>query len=253
MNRGPAPRVRVLDSESDVASAGADAFVSAAIKAIAARGRFAVALSGGSTPAGMLGQLSRPEYSDSMDWRHTHVFWSDERCVRPDDPDSNYGMARRALLDKGLIPETNIHRMMGELEPHLGAVDYSMRLRSFFGAPIPTLDLVFLGLGPDGHTASLFPNTDALDVVEMPSAANKVSGDVPSPWRLTLTYPAINSALAVVFLVEGSAKAPILKRVLEGPLDARALPAQGVAPSRGALVWMVDRAAASMLSPVRKP
>ena len=248
MNRGPAPRVRVLDSPADVASAGADAFVSAAIKAIAARGRFAVALSGGSTPKGMLELLSRAEYSDSMDWRHTHVFWSDERCVPPDDPDSNYGMARRALLYKGLIPEANVHRMMGELEPHLGALDYSMRLRSFFGAPIPTLDLVYLGLGRDGHTASLFPHTDALDITDMPCAANKVNAAVPSPWRLTLTYPAIDSALAVVYLVEGLAKARILKRVLEGQQDPRALPAQGVTPSRGALTWIVDRAAGSLLS-----
>lgn len=250
MNRGPAPRVRLRESAAEVASAGADAFVSAAIAAIAARGRFAVALSGGHTPEAMLRLLSRPEYSDSMDWRHTHVFWSDERCVGPDDPDSNYGMARRALLDKGLIPEENIHRMMGELEPNIGALDYGMRLRSFFGVPIPTLDLVYLGLGPDGHTASLFPKTPALDVVDMPCAANKVSGDLPSPWRLTLTYPAINSALAVVFLVEGVEKAPILKRVLEGPLDSHALPAQGVSPSRGALTWIVDRPAASLLSTI---
>jgi len=250
MNRGPSPRVRLRESAAEVASAGADAFVSAAIKAIAARGRFAVALSGGHTPEAMLQLLSHSEYSDSMDWRHTHVFWSDERCVGPDDPDSNYGMARRALLDKGLIPEVNIHRMMGELEPHIGALDYSMQLRSFFGAPIPTLDLVFLGLGPDGHTASLFPNTPALDAVDMPCAANKVSGNVPSPWRLTLTYPAINSALAVVFLVEGTPKAPILKRVLEGPQDPRTLPAQGVTPSRGALTWIVDRPAASLLSTI---
>ena len=248
MSRGPAPRVRVLESAAEVASAGAQAFVSAAINAIGARGRFAVALSGGKTPEGMLRLLSRSEYSDSMDWRHTHVFWSDERCVGPDDAESNFGMARRALLDKGLIPDANIHRMMGELEPHLGALDYSVRLRSFFGVPIPTLDLVFLGLGPDGHTASLFPHTEALDVTEMPCAANKVSGDVPSPWRLTLTYPAINSALAVVFLAEGIAKAPILKRVLEGPRDNRALPSQGVAPSRGALTWIIDRSAASLLN-----
>src|SRR4029077_3513858 len=248
MTYAPSPRVRVLDSASEVASAGAGAFVAAGTQAISARGRFAVALSGGSTPEVMLAQLARQEFSGFMDWRHTHIFWSDERCVPPDEPESNYGMARRALLSKGLIPEVNVHRMMGELEAHLGALDYSMRLRSFFGTPMPVFDLVYLGLGPDGHTASLFPATEALEAKDVPCTANRVSGELPPPWRLTLTYPAINRARAVIFLAEGFSKAPVLKRVLEGPRDIRALPSQGISPARGALTWLVDRDAASLLS-----
>ena len=241
------PSLRVLESPHDVATAGAYAFVRAAGLAIAARGRFAVALSGGSTPKAMLGLLAEPSFAVKVDWRHTHLFWSDERCVGPDDPESNYGMARHALLSGGLVPDANVHRMMGELEPHVGALDYNLLLRSFFGVTTPVFDLIFLGLGPDGHTASLFPHTDALKVTDQPCAANRVDSGVASPWRLTLTYPALNAGRAVVFLAEGEQKAEILRRVLKGPSDPATLPAQGIVPKRGALTWLVDRAAATLL------
>jgi 6-phosphogluconolactonase len=247
MTAAAVPGLRILDSPAAVAAAGADAFVRAAGLAIAARGRFAVALSGGSTPKAMLGLLGEVSYARKIDWRHTHLFWSDERCVGPEDPESNYGMARHALLSGGLVPDANVHRMMGELEPHVGALDYNLRLHSFFGATTPVFDLIYLGLGPDGHTASLFPHTDALKVTDQPCAANRVDSGVASPWRLTLTFHAINAGRAVTFLVEGPEKADILKRVLAAPLERDSLPAQGVVPKRGALTWLVDRAAASLL------
>ncbi|HLJ84750.1 MAG TPA: 6-phosphogluconolactonase [Candidatus Eremiobacteraceae bacterium] len=247
MSKTSTPNVRVLESPADVAAAGAEAFVRAAGLAIAARGRFAVALSGGSTPKAMLALLAEAPHAVKVDWRHTHLFWSDERCVGPEDPDSNYGMARHALLSGGLVPDANVHRMMGELEPHVGALDYNLRLRSFFGVTTPVFDLIYLGLGPDGHTASLFPHTEALKVADQPCAANRVDSGVASPWRLTLTYSALNAGRAAVFLTEGSAKAEILQKVLSGPVDPALLPAQGVVPKRGALTWLVDRAAASLL------
>lgn len=241
------PSLRIVDTPDDVAAAGADAFVKAAGLAIAARGRFAVALSGGSTPKAMLTLLAEVIYARKVDWRHTHLFWSDERCVGPEDPESNYGMTRKILLSGALVPDANVHRMMGELEPHMGALDYSLRLRSFFDVNPPPFDLIYLGLGPDGHTASLFPHTSALGVTDQPCAANHVESGVASPWRLTMTFSAINAGRAVTFLAEGSGKAEILKKVLAGPLDPIALPAQGVVPKRGALSWIVDRAAAALL------
>jgi 6-phosphogluconolactonase len=232
----------VVDSPPLLAERAADAFESACDAAIRVRGGFAVALSGGKTPRAMLETLGeRP-----LDWSRIHFFWSDERCVPPDDPNSNYGMARAALLDRAEVPGSNVHRMKGELDPQEGARDYAEQLRVFFSAP-PIFDLVYLGLGPDGHTASLFPGTTALRVADEACVANRVDGPVASPWRLTLTYPAINAARRVLFLVEGSEKAEILKQVVEGPRDVERYPAQGVAPANGDLVWLVDAAAAALL------
>jgi 6-phosphogluconolactonase len=232
----------VVDSPASLAARAADAFESACDAAIRGRGRSAVALSGGKTPRAMLETLGQR----ALDWSRIHFFWSDERCVGPDDPNSNYGMARAALLDKAGVPPSSVHRMKGELDPQEGARDYAEQLRVFFSAP-PIFDLVYLGLGPDGHTASLFPGTTALHVADKPCVANRVDGPVASPWRLTLTYPAINAARHVRFLVEGSEKADILKHVVEGPRDVERYPAQGVAPANGDLVWLVDAAAAALL------
>jgi len=201
-----------------------------------------VALSGGKTPRAMLETLAKR----ALAWPQIHFFWSDERCVGPDDPDSNYGMARAALLGRIAVPTSNVHRMNGELDPPAGARDYSDQMRVFFTA-WPIFDLVYLGLGPDGHTASLFPGTAALRVTDETCVANRVDGHVPSPWRLTLTFPAINAARRVAFLVEGAQKADILKQVVEGTQDVERYPAQGIAPGSGDLTWLVDAAAASRL------
>lgn len=234
--------IDVVDSPSLLAARAADEFVTACDASVGELGRFAVALSGGRTPRAMLEALAKRD----VDWSHVHFFWGDERCVGPDDPNSNYGMARNALLGAAAVPSSNIHRMKGELDPQAGARDYQEQLSSFFPSS-PVLDLLYLGLGADGHTASLFPGTAALRVTDKTCVANRVDGPVASPWRLTFTFPTINAARRVVFLVEGSEKADMLKRVVEGPRDVERYPAQGVAPSSGDLTWLVDAAAAARL------
>ena len=239
-------RIVALDTPDDVAYQGADEFEVRARAAIAEHGRFTVALSGGSTPRAMFELLASPEFAEDIDWTNVFFFWGDERCVPPDDERSNYHLALNALLAPMAIPETNIFRMRGELEPHDGAVEYGERLAKFFGSRL-VLDLVYLGLGPDGHTASLFPRSSALDVLDLPCAAVHVPGNAEAEWRLTLTYPVLNAARCAMFLVESKDKAGVLARVLEGPTDVANLPAQGIAPAHGTLVWLADLAAASGL------
>lgn len=242
----PDPRVVVLDTPDNVASQAADEFEVRARAAIAEHGRFAVALSGGSTPRALFGLLASPEYAEDIDWTHVHFFWGDERCVPPHDERSNYGQALKALLAPIEMPDSNIHRMRGELDPHAGAVDYNEQLAAFFGEDV-AFDLIYLGLGPDGHTASLFPGTQTLGVTDQPCTAVRVPDNAVAPWRLTLTYPVLNAARCDMFLVEGKEKADVLSRVLEGSRDIQRLPAQGVAPAHGTLVWLVDKAAAAKL------
>jgi 6-phosphogluconolactonase len=239
-------RIVVSDTPAALAYQAAGEFKTQALAAIKERGRFAVALSGGSTPRAMLAQLSWPQLAQQIPWGRVHVFWGDERMVPPDDPSSNFGMADAALLTKVPIPKFQIHRMHGELEPDEAAAQYDDELRRFFDGPT-AFDLTFLGLGPDGHTASLFPYSNALNVHDKLCVANKVGeANVVSPWRLTLTYPALNASRAVMFLVEGAAKADILAEVLEGPSDPQRLPAQGIAPAE-TLTWFVDAACAAKL------
>lgn len=242
---GP-PRIFTLDTPQHIAAQAALEFQVRAKAAMEEAERFAVALSGGATPKAMLEMLATPEYAPRVDWSRVQVFWSDERCVPPDNPNSNFRMAQAALLMHVPLPARNIHRMQGELDPQQAATAYDQLLREFFGSS-PAFDLVYLGLGPDGHTASLFPDSAALDVQDRNCVANRVSEKVVSPWRLTLTYPAINAAKAVMFLVQGAEKADIVARVLHGPRDVRALPAQGVAPQAGTLTWLLDSAAAKKL------
>lgn len=217
--------------------------------AAARRGRFSVALSGGSTPRTLHARLADPSgpYHARIDWTAWHVFWGDDRHVPPDHQDSNYRMARETLLDHVSIPDAQIHRMRTELPATDAAADYERELRAFFGAAaFPRFDLVLLGMGPDGHTASLFPGTGAV---------HEGSRWVMAPWveklrtfRITLSPPAINAAALAMFVVVGSDKAEVLKEVLEGPRDPDRLPAQIVAPASGSLVWIVDRAAGALLS-----
>lgn len=242
----PERRIVVLDTPDEVANQSADEFEVRARAAIAEHGRFAVALSGGSTPRAMFELLASPQFAEDIDWQHVHFFWGDERCVPPDDERSNYKQALEMLLAPLAVPDSNIHRIRGELDPHDAAVDYGEQLAAFFGADI-SFDLIYLGLGPDGHTASLFPGSAALSVAGQPCTAVHAPENAVAVWRITLTYPALNAARCAMFLVEGEKKADVLARVLEGPPDVQRLPAQGVAPVRGSLVWLVDQAAAGKL------
>ena len=200
-----------------------------------------VALAGGSTPRAAYALLAAEE----VDWSRVHVFWGDERCVPPDHPDSNYRLAREALLDHVSLPAGNVHRMRGEMEPEAAAQAYAAELRAFFGTQWPSFDLVLLGMGNDGHIASLFPGSAALRETARPVVAVTAEYQDRPAHRVTLTLPAINAARQVLFLVTGAAKAETLWAVLEGP--AERFPAQLIRPTSGQLTWLVDTAAASRL------
>jgi 6-phosphogluconolactonase len=239
-------RVVVLDTPDDIAAQAAIEFEVRARAAIDEHGWFAVALSGGKTPRALFALLASPQFAENIEWDKVHFFWSDERCLPPDNIDSNFKQAEDALLGPIQEPKSNVHRMQGELEPHTAALNYSDELHKFFGDSI-RFDLIYLGLGEDGHTASLFPGHPALDESAEPCVAVHAPANRIAPWRLTLTFPVLNAPRSVIFLAEGEAKASVLARVLEGPRDVRQLPAQGVSPERGSLVWLTDRAAAALL------
>jgi 6-phosphogluconolactonase len=237
----------VYETPEELAEAAARDFASRAEEIIDERGRFAVALAGGSTPKATYEVLAR-NYANELDWSKVHVFFGDERTVPPDHEDSNYRMARETLLLH--IRVGSVHRMRCELPPEEAAAAYERELREFFGADdVPRLDLILGGLGEDGHTLSLFPETAALDVTDRWVVANPVLK--LGTTRLTLTIPVLNASRAVTFLVAGESKAEALKEVLEGDADPRAYPAKLVRPESGDLTWMVDRAAARSLTPPR--
>ena len=234
----------VKEDPQQLAEAAARDFAAKAEAAIAERGSFTVALAGGSTPEATYEILAR-DYADGLDWSKVHVFFGDERSVPPDHEDSNYRMAQRTLLSH--VPVGSVHRMRGELPPAQAAAAYEEELREFFGASDepPSLDLILLGIGEDGHTASLFPCTSALDVRDRWVVENPV--EKLGTTRITLTIPTINGAREIVFLVAGEGKSKALKEILEGDADPRECPAKLVRPASGP-AWIVDRAAAGLLS-----
>ena len=238
---------QVLPSVAEVTRAAALLFVTAIRDAAQARGVARVAISGGSTPKSAF-QLIAEEFSSQIPWSQLQLFWVDERCVPPDDPESNYGMTRAAMLDRIPIPPENVHRMEGELEPEEGASRYEAEIRNTFkleGAETPTFDLILLGLGPDGHTASLFPHTDGLHELSRIAMANHVPQK--DTWRLTLTWPVITQARQVAFLIEGAEKAAMVQTVFQGSYDPETYPAQLIRPANGQLTLLLDRKAAAQL------
>jgi 6-phosphogluconolactonase len=239
-------RVLIYDDAAAGARAAPRRFVEIADEATRAKGRFGVALSGGSTPRGIYELLAGEEFAARVDWSKAHVFFGDERCVPPDDEASNYRAAHDALLSRVAVPAENVHRMIGEGDAVANARLYEDELRSFFGdATFPAFDLVMLGLGDDGHTASLFPETLAVEEQSAWVVANWV-GKL-NAYRLTLTAPVINNAAHVMFVVTGAGKADRLCEVLQGARETRRLPAQLVRPADGTLEWFIDRAAAAKL------
>jgi 6-phosphogluconolactonase len=237
-------KVLVHETPEELAEAAARAFAARAQEAIAELGRFAVVLAGGSTPEAVYEALAR-DYAGRLDWGKVHVFFGDERTVHPEHEDSNYRMVRETLLS--VIRVGSVHRMRCEFPPDEAAATYEEELREFFGASDepPNFDLILLGLGKDGHTASLFPETSALEVTDRWVVANPVLKLETT--RLTLTVPVINAAKAVTFLVAGEGKAAALRETLEGDADPRGYPAKFIRPADGELVWLVDKAAASLL------
>ncbi len=226
-----------------LARAAAGRFVTLAAEAVAARGRFAVALAGGATPKAMHHALASREVASRVGWSRVHVFWGDERCVPPGHAESNYRMARETLLRHVPIPAANVHRMRGEIDPVAAADEYEADLRAFFGAGAPPrFDLILLGMGDDGHTASLFPGATAIHEDKRWVVAYHV--EKLRAWRITLTPVALNAAAQVIFLIAGAGKAARLREVLHGPDQPAVLPAQVIKPTDGRLLWMVDQAAA---------
>jgi 6-phosphogluconolactonase len=224
----------------------ADFIVDLAAHAIGERGRFTLALSGGSTPRPIYARLADPGYRDRIEWDKVYVCFGDERCVPPEDARSNYRMACEALLDHVPLRSDHIHRIRGEIDPVPAALSYEQELQALFRtSAFPAFDLICLGLGDNGHTASLFPGTAALREKERWVVAQYV--EVMTTWRVTFTAPLINAARNSAFLVEGTGKAEVLQRVLEGPYQPDVLPAQLIQPVNGELHWLVDTAAATKL------
>lgn len=240
------PGVQVFDDAAGVARALADTILAAGQEAIARNGAFRIALSGGTTPRAAYELLALDPDRDALSWSDVFVYFGDERCVPPDDEQSNYRMARNAFLDRVSIPPSNVHRMRGEIDPTQAAIEYARSLRDDMGTP-PQFDLILLGLGPDGHTASLFPGSPPDEDAQ--ALVRAVYSKSQSQWRITITPEVINAARKVVFAAEGTAKAAVLKTVLQGPRDPEKYPAQVVAPNSGNLDWLVDKAALSFCGP----
>ena len=240
-------QVRIYDNVEQLSRAAAEWFVQLASDAVARSGRFTVALAGGLTPKRLYQLLAEPPYRDQIDWPRWEIFWNDERAVPPDHPESNYKMAWDALLSRVPVDRSRVHRMPGEAaDADQTAIAYQREIAAALAVsaegPPPTLDLVLLGIGEDGHTASLFPYTEALEEHSRWVVANHVPQR--SMYRLTMTLPILNQARHVVFLVTGAGKAAVLSEILEGPSEPRRLPSQAVQPTDGQLCWLLDRQAA---------
>lgn len=238
--------VEVRADPRAVAEAASERFVEIAARAIDAAGRFLVAISGGSTPEPFFRKLGSPAFLDRIDWERVHVFWADERCVPPGESESNYAMAKEALLDQVDVRPGHVHRIRGEDDPETAAIEYERLLRRAFGTPEgppraesgSRLDLVVLGMGEDGHTASLFPGTPAVGETER--WVVPVTAPAPPLRRVSMTPPVLNAAGERLFLVTGEAKAPALARVRQGSEDPAALPVLAIDDA----AWLADEAAA---------
>ena len=223
--------------------------IESTLAAVESRQRATWSLSGGTTPKKLFQLLTEPYYKDRIPWKQLNLFWGDERCVPPEHADSNYKMVREALLSKISIPEGNIHRIPAEMTPPMDAArayDQSMKLFFKHERPFPIFDVMMLGMGDDGHTASLFPGTTALEENEKWVAATFVQKF--SANRLTLTYPVINNARRILVMCTGEGKSSVLKEVLRPGTPVR-FPIQRVQPLNGELIWLMDSAAASKLTP----
>ncbi len=244
---------RVYEGADALSRAAAEHFLETAQAAVKARGKARIAISGGSTPKRTFALLANPAepFLKAMPWGQIELDWVDERCVPPDHPDSNYRMTREAMLDKVPLKPEQVFRIEGELEPDAAAARYESTIRAQFrleGAEVPRFDVLALGMGDDGHTASLFPHTAALHELGRIAVANHVPQQKES-WRVTLTRPVIVEAAEVFFLIGGKDKADPLHRVLQGPYDPETLPSQLIQPKSGRLLYLLDKDAAALLPP----
>jgi 6-phosphogluconolactonase len=243
--------VRILPDAASIAKRAAQQFVQAATAAVKAKGSFAVALAGGSTPKALYGLLvNDPALRSQVPWEKMHFFFGDERNVAPDHPDSNFRMASEAMISKAPLKPEQVSRIKGEYQDtEKAALEYQQTLRSYFNltdGQLPRLDLVLLGMGNEGHTLSLFPGTKALHDNGRLVVRNWV-GKLYTE-RVTMTAPMPNNAGLVIFMVTGADKALALKGVLEGPYEPEQLPSQLIQPKNGKLLWLVDTTVGSMLA-----
>jgi 6-phosphogluconolactonase len=243
------PEVKITPAQELPVTAAAEV-LSQARAAVQASGTFTLVLAGGSTPRLLYSLLAdKPSFRAEMPWEKTHFFWGDERHVPPDHPDSNYRMAHEAMLSKVPVPPANVHRIRSENpDAAVAADDYEHELRQFFHLAerqLPRFDLVLLGMGTDGHTASLFPGTKALVEKKRLVSANWV--EKLNTWRITLTAPVLSHAACVAFLVSGPDKAEPLRVVLRGQQQPELYPSQLIRPSNGRLIWLLDESAARLL------
>lgn len=240
------PQIRIFKDMESLSHNAADLFVDQASQSVRERGGFLVALNGGSTPTRLF-QLLSTNYRDKVDWNKTHIFWGDERLVPVEDPESSYGQAWNEFLRHVPLPEINIHHIHGELEPTESVQKYASVLKKFAAPPLdfPRFDLIYLGMGEDGHTASLFPGS-ALDVAEPVIAVTAQYQNRPAQ-RVTLTPMVFNQARMIAFMVTGEKKAPTLAEVLSGRYQPEVYPAQRIEPKDGKVTWLVDEDAASNL------
>ena len=235
--------VQVLSDLEGISREAATLFVNASRNSIAARKKFAVAVSGGSTPRRLYTLLSAGPYRDQADWQKIHFFWADERCVPKENEVSNFKTVYDRLLSKVPIPDDHIHRIKGEEDPEKAARDYEADIKEFFGASrLPVFDLVLLGMGEDGHTASLFPGSKSLE--ETARLAIPVYLKKPFGNRITLTLPVLNNAAQIIFLVAGSSKATVLSEILRDGEKRGEFPAGRIRPVRGTVIWLIDQEAA---------
>jgi 6-phosphogluconolactonase len=244
-NTHSASPIEIYDSLEQLEEAAAKVMAVAAVAAVRERGTCFLVLSGGETPRGVYRRLATPPWRDRIAWAHIHLLFGDERIVPPDHPFSNYGMVKTELLSRVPIPAGNVHRIRGELNPDAAALLYEDEVTGLFGGAAGRFDLALLGVGEDGHTASLFPGEAALLTPSRPI----VSVPGPMAWRVSMTANLLNGAREIVFLVAGERKASIVRRILELNEPTPELPASLIRPSDGRILWMLDREAAAALDP----
>ncbi|SMO77897.1 6-phosphogluconolactonase [Solitalea koreensis] len=238
--------LKVFQTADELCKAAAEFFIDISRKSIAARGRFVVSLSGGTTPQGLYSLLSESPFREQVEWEKTVVFWGDERCVSLNDTQNNAHQAKITLLDKIDIPKANIYAIPVNLSPEEAAINYEKEVNCFFGKETPRFDLMLLGLGENGHTASLFPGTNV--IYEQTVGIRAVYVEEEKMFRITMTAPLINQSGAILFLVNGENKAVILKEVLTAAYRPDKIPAHLIQPVNGELYWFVDRASASLIT-----
>jgi 6-phosphogluconolactonase len=242
--------IKVFQSYDELNKAAAEFIIAIAKKSIAARGRFTISLSGGQTPEKLYSLLAENPYREQIDWSRTFIFWGDERCVSLDDEQNNAHRAKELLLDKIDIPASNIYRIPVNLPPEEAAIQYQNEINSFFKDEIPHFDIILLGLGENGHTASLFPKTKVLN--EPVEGVRAIYVEEEKMFRVTMTAPLINQAHNILFMVTGEKKAEILEKVLCGSYVLDIYPAQLIKPTDGNLFWFIDGDAASLIAASNK-